>query len=146
MNLVELSNDFSLNYLACIRRTASEFKLSLSQSLCLQSIPFDGISQSQLAKKLSIDISTLSRNITHLISLDIVSKKHYHIDIVFEDKSILRYCDPRRFGCFLWTENIDNHFLIENLGPEPLGNSFNGEYLFNLSRKRKVPIKNFIMN
>ena len=80
MNLVELSNDFSLNYLACIRRTASEFKLSLSQSLCLQSIPFDGISQSQLAKKLSIDISTLSRNINHLISLDIVSKKHYRID------------------------------------------------------------------
>ena len=73
-------------------------------------------------------------------------KKHDHIDIVFEDKSILRYCDPRRFGCFLWTDNIDNHFLLENLGPEPLGNSFNGEYLFNLSRKRKVPIKNFIMN
>ena len=27
-----------------------------------------------------------------------------------------------------------------------MGNSFNGAYLFNLSRKRKVPIKNFIMN
>ena len=61
-------------------------------------------------------------------------KKHDHIDIVFEDKSILRYCDPRRFGCFLWTDNIDNHFLLESLGPEPLGNSFNGEFLFNLSR------------
>jgi formamidopyrimidine-DNA glycosylase len=73
-------------------------------------------------------------------------KKHDHIDIAFEDNSILRYCDPRRFGCFLWTDNIDNHFLLENLGPEPLGNSFNGEYLFKLSRKSKTPIKNFIMN
>ena len=67
-------------------------------------------------------------------------KKHDHIDMVFEDKSILRYCDPRRFGCFLWTENPDSHFLLKNLGPEPLGNSFNGKYLFDLSRKRKTPM------
>ena len=73
-------------------------------------------------------------------------KKHDHIDIIFEDESILRYCDPRRFGCFLWTDNPNIHFLLKNLGPEPLGNSFNGKYLFDLSRKRKIPIKNFIMN
>tara|TARA_B100000700_G_scaffold63057_1_gene69463 strand:+ start:1335 stop:2147 length:813 start_codon:yes stop_codon:yes gene_type:complete len=73
-------------------------------------------------------------------------KKHDHIDIVFKGGLILRYCDPRRFGCFLWTENPDSHFLLKNLGPEPLGNSFNGKYLFDLSRKRKIPIKNFIMN
>jgi len=73
-------------------------------------------------------------------------KKHDHIDIVFEEESILRYCDPRRFGCFLWTDNPENHFLLKNLGPEPLGNAFNGEYLFSLSRKRKTPVKNFIMN
>ena len=73
-------------------------------------------------------------------------KKHDHIDIVFDEELILRYCDPRRFGCFLWTDNPENHFLLKNLGPEPLGNSFNGEYLFKLSRKRKTPIKNFIMN
>ena len=73
-------------------------------------------------------------------------KKHDHIDICFSDGMILRYCDPRRFGCFLWTENPDTHFLLKDLGPEPLGNHFNGEHLFTLSRKRKMPIKNFIMN
>ena len=73
-------------------------------------------------------------------------KKHDHIDICFEDGTILRYCDPRRFGCFLWSKDIDTHFLLKNLGPEPLGNSFSGDYLFYKSRKRKVPIKNFIMN
>ena len=73
-------------------------------------------------------------------------KKHDHIDICFEDGTILRYCDPRRFGCFLWSKDIDTHFLLKNLGPEPLGNSFSGDYLFYISRKRKVSIKNFIMN
>lgn len=73
-------------------------------------------------------------------------KKHDHIDICFEDGTILRYCDPRRFGCFLWSKDIDTHFLLKNLGPEPLGNSFSGDYLFHKSRKRKVSIKNFIMN
>ena len=73
-------------------------------------------------------------------------KKHDHIDICFEDGTILRYCDPRRFGCFLWSKDIDTHFLLKNLGPEPLGNSFSGDYLYYKSRKRKVPIKNFIMN
>lgn len=73
-------------------------------------------------------------------------KKHDHIDLVFEDNSVLRYSDPRRFGCFLWTNDPNNHFLLKNLGPEPLGNKFNGEYLFETSRKRKTPVKNFIMN
>ena len=73
-------------------------------------------------------------------------KKHDHIDISFEDGTILRYCDPRRFGCFLWTRDIETHFLLKDLGPEPLGNNFNGEHLYHLSRNRKVSIKNFIMN
>jgi formamidopyrimidine-DNA glycosylase len=73
-------------------------------------------------------------------------KKHDHIDICFADGTILRYCDPRRFGCFLWTNDPETHFLLKDLGPEPLGNHFNGDHLFDLSRKRKTPIKNFIMN
>ena len=73
-------------------------------------------------------------------------KKHDHIDLCFEDGTYLRYCDPRRFGCFLWTDDIEKHFLLKHLGPEPLSNSFNGEYLFEASRKRKTSVKNFIMN
>ena len=42
-------------------------------------------------------------------------KKHDHIDISFKDGTILRYCDPRRFGCFLWTDNPEEHFLLKNL-------------------------------
>ena len=73
-------------------------------------------------------------------------KKHDHIDILFVDKTVLRFTDPRKFGSFHWTKNPENFYLLKNLGPEPLGNEFSAEYLFRYSRKRKVPIKNFIMN
>ena len=73
-------------------------------------------------------------------------QKHDHIDIIFEKDCILRYTDPRRFGSFHWTQDADNHYLLASLGLEPLGNLFSGEYLFKSSRRRKVIIKNFIMN
>ncbi len=73
-------------------------------------------------------------------------RKHDHIDIVFHDNSLLRFTDPRKFGSFLWTKKIEDFSLLKNLGPEPLGNEFSAEYLFSYSRKRKVPVKNFIMN
>ena len=57
------------------------------------------------------------------------------------------YHDPRRFGTVLWTvEPAALHPLLKDLGPEPLSNAFNGEHLFTNSRKKKVAVKNFIMN
>lgn len=73
-------------------------------------------------------------------------QKHDHIDIVFKNNCLLRFTDPRKFGSFLWSKDPEVHPLLKDLGPEPLGNSFSGEYLFQVSRGRKVPLKNFIMN
>ena len=73
-------------------------------------------------------------------------EKHDHIDVCFDDNSILRYTDPRRFGSFLWTEDPESHVLINKLGPEPLGNEFSGTHLFKKSRKKKMPVKNLIMD
>ncbi len=72
--------------------------------------------------------------------------KHDHLDFVFKNGTCLRFTDPRKFGSILWTQDPEKHFLIKNLGPEPLGNSFSGTYLFEKSRRRKLPIKSFIMN
>ena len=73
-------------------------------------------------------------------------EKHDHIDICFGERC-LRFNDPRRFGCFLWTpEPSESHDLIQHLGPEPLSDDFNAEYLFSKSRKRKQNIKTFIMD
>ncbi len=72
---------------------------------------------------------------------------HDHIDIVMQSGTIIRYRDPRRFGCFVWTSgDVGQHKLLRNLGPEPLGPEFDGDYLFYLSRRRKMPVKNFIMD
>lgn len=73
-------------------------------------------------------------------------KKHDHIDITFGDETILRYHDPRRFGSVFWLPEDSGHELIDDLGPEPLATDFNAEYLYALSRKRKVAVKLFIMN
>ena len=40
-------------------------------------------------------------------------KKHDHIDICFAYGTILRYCDHWGFGCFLWTNDPEKHFLLK---------------------------------
>jgi len=73
--------------------------------------------------------------------------KHDHVDIRFTGDVILRYCDPRRFGCILWLDdNPAEHKLLAHLGPEPLSDEFTGEYLWKLSRNKKVAIKQFVMD
>lgn len=73
--------------------------------------------------------------------------KHDHVDVEFGNGIRLRYNDPRRFGAWLYTEHeLDAHDLIKHLGPEPLTDDFNFDYFFAKTRKRKVPIKSFIMD
>ena len=73
--------------------------------------------------------------------------KHDHIDLIFNGNTCLRYTDPRRFGSFLWQEGDPNsHQLLSRLGPEPLTESFHGDYLFQASRNRNAPVKSFIMD
>lgn len=74
-------------------------------------------------------------------------EKHDHVDLVFAGGATLRFNDPRRFGCLLWTrEDSSTHPLLAELGPEPLARSFDGAALYESSRDRRVAIKNFIMN
>ena len=73
--------------------------------------------------------------------------KHDHVDIVLDSGDALRLTDPRRFGAMLWTTApVEQHALLAELGPEPLSAAFDGELLFKASRKRKVAVKNFIMD
>lgn len=73
--------------------------------------------------------------------------KHDHVDVVFANNKVLRYTDPRRFGCILWeTEPIEAHPLLASLGPEPLEDNFHTGYLFKKSRRRNVAVKTFIMD
>lgn len=77
----------------------------------------------------------------------LAADKHDHVDIHFSNDCILRYTDPRRFGAILWTaENPLDHPLLAHIGPEPLTSDFNGQHLWTLARKRKAPVKAFIMD
>ncbi len=74
-------------------------------------------------------------------------EKHDHVDIVLSNDLLLRYTDPRRFGACIYTqEDPLTHKLLSSLGPEPLSNAFNGDYLFNKSRHKNTTIKQFIMD
>ena len=74
-------------------------------------------------------------------------KKHDHVEFDLSSKYTLRYHDPRRFGCVLLTyDPVEHHPLLEKLGPEPLLDQFDGEHLFALSRKKKIAVKNFVMD
>ena len=74
-------------------------------------------------------------------------QKHDHVDLVMDSGRVLRLRDPRRFGTLLWTrDDPGHHALLKNLGPEPLEDSFDGKYLFEASRGRKLAVKLFIMN
>ena len=73
--------------------------------------------------------------------------KHDHVDIRLSGGVTLRYNDPRRFGCMLWTlADPAEHELLRHLGPEPLEGDFDGDYLHRLSRGRKVAVKSFVMD
>ena len=73
--------------------------------------------------------------------------KHDHIDFIFDDGQLLRFHDPRKFGIVTWvTGNPQQHPLLAEIGPEPASEAFDGRYLFETSRNRKVAVKQLIMN
>ena len=73
-------------------------------------------------------------------------RAHDHVDISLEDGRLLRFNDPRRFGCLLWQPPGETHELLRGLGPEPLDAAFDGDYLFARSRGRSAPVKTFLMD
>lgn len=74
-------------------------------------------------------------------------QKHDHFELQLSNNKILRLNDPRRFGAVLWSDqDINQHKLIRNLGPEPNSAKFDTLRLYQLSRKRKLTVKQFIMD
>lgn len=72
---------------------------------------------------------------------------HAHLDLVFSHGQVLRFTDPRRFGSVhLAPGDGGSHPLLARLGPEPLGDGFTGEWLYQRSRGRRQAVKAFIMD
>lgn len=73
-------------------------------------------------------------------------RAHDHVDILLDSDRVLRFNDPRRFGCLLWQPAGEVHPLLRGLGPEPLSAEFDGDYLYARSRGRAAPVKTFLMD
>jgi formamidopyrimidine-DNA glycosylase len=72
---------------------------------------------------------------------------HDHVDLVLDSGKCLRFNDPRRFGCLLFTAGPPaRHRLLKGLAVEPLSGDFTGEALWRRARGRRASIKAFIMD
>lgn len=71
---------------------------------------------------------------------------HDHVDVHFAGGGALRLNDPRRFGSLLLAPAPSAHPLLRDLGPEPLSDEFDADYLWRTSRHRRVAIKQHLMN
>ena len=91
-----------------------------------------------------------------VLPADTPVRAHDHVDVIIDPSRIegkdhtspkvLRFNDPRRFGCLLWQPPGDTHALLRDLGPEPLSDGFSGALLFERSRGRKIAVKAFLMD
>lgn len=72
--------------------------------------------------------------------------RHDHVDLVLDSGQVMRFTDPRRFGCLLWQPLNETHPLLRALGPEPLSPAFGAAYLFAHSRNKQASVKTFLMD
>ncbi len=68
---------------------------------------------------------------------------HDHVILETEDGDEVRFNDVRRFGLMTLAAagELDAHPLLASLGPEPLGNDFNGPALAAALAGKRTPIK-----
>jgi formamidopyrimidine-DNA glycosylase len=69
--------------------------------------------------------------------------KHDHVVFTLDDGTVIRFNDARRFGMMDYTTEgeLGRHPLLADLGPEPLGNEFNGPALEAKLQGKRTPIK-----
>ncbi|MCU0909154.1 MAG: bifunctional DNA-formamidopyrimidine glycosylase/DNA-(apurinic or apyrimidinic site) lyase [Rhodobacteraceae bacterium] len=68
---------------------------------------------------------------------------HDHVVLTTDQGVRITFNDARRFGAMdLWpTDRLDAHWLLRDLGPEPLGNGFDEDYLVARLKGRNTPVK-----
>jgi formamidopyrimidine-DNA glycosylase len=65
-----------------------------------------------------------------------------------QNGTLIIFNDARRFGAMDMapTETLDKHWLLKRLGPEPLGNGLNAEYLSNRFKNKNTAIKTTLLD
>ena len=75
-------------------------------------------------------------------------QKHDHVVLDLEGGARVTFNDARRFGAMdlLDTATAEDHWLLRDLGPEPLGNNFDGPYLAARLKSKGSPIKTTLLD
>ena len=75
-------------------------------------------------------------------------EKHDHVILDMSNGARITFNDPRRFGAMdlIATDNADAHPLLAKLGPEPLGNAFDENYLIAALKGKNTPIKSALLD
>ena len=75
-------------------------------------------------------------------------QKHDHVVLNLDNGARVTFNDARRFGAMdlMPTNAQDEHWLLKELGPEPLGNSFNEDYLVQAFAGRRTPVKSALLD
>lgn len=74
--------------------------------------------------------------------------KHDHVVFHMENDARITFNDARRFGAMdlMITGQEADFWLIKDLGPEPLGNHFDEDYLVKRLKGRNTPIKSALLD
>ncbi len=82
-----------------------------------------------------------------ILPVGAAAEDHEHVELQLGNGQALKFRDPRRFGALLYCKQDPlQHRLLQRLGPEPLGEEFDADYLFRCCRKRSAAIKTVLMN
>jgi formamidopyrimidine-DNA glycosylase len=82
-----------------------------------------------------------------IVPSELPTDAHDHIDLALTSGHTVRFNDPRRFGCMIYvTGDPHDHPLLAKLAPEPFAAAFDADYLWRVSRRRTVSVKQLIMN
>ncbi|PYE84561.1 bifunctional DNA-formamidopyrimidine glycosylase/DNA-(apurinic or apyrimidinic site) lyase [Pseudoroseicyclus aestuarii] len=75
-------------------------------------------------------------------------EKHDHVVLDMEGGARVTFNDARRFGAMdlAPTAEVEDHWLLKALGPEPFGNAFNEAYLIGRLKGRATPIKTALLD
>ena len=75
-------------------------------------------------------------------------EKHDHVVFDMENGARITFNDPRRFGAMdlFTTATGESHPLLISIGPEPLGNAFDEDYLVDALSRRNTPMKSALLD
>ncbi len=73
---------------------------------------------------------------------------HTHASVQFTDGGELQFCDPRRFGLmdFYQTSSLEALPEVQRLGKDPLGSSFDADWLWPELKQTRRDLKSFLLD